>query len=434
MNFRPRTLISALLIGVCPFVALPVAVAVAQTQTAKAPARNNSLFPLVTPEEAQKLASGQPIALDMRNATLSEVLGELQKQSAIPLDLRLEPKALETKFSIDINTPSFYAAFDSIAKASKIPMRLWHFDNNTSPNQLWQVLPDEAKPSYAPRVTQGLFSLGLTKVNRRISSSLDWRLEYAQTRSLEAATAATLPRVDPIGAANELNLTFDARPDPRLPVVGPARVRITRALDEKGRALEPGPPDWRQNNSIYFWINGVWNSPETRATLLPPAPDARKLAHLEGVAIYVFPTARDRWEVPDALNSKERTHEFTSHGQTVRTEIKSIKRNGDDIDLTIEISNDNPDAWGELGTPLFAIVQAAQWMRFEDANGNVLRSRYGNSTNRKKVGDEIRFSPPSQRSSASKITIKPPFKFIFDAPTEWAQTEVPFSFQDVPLP
>lgn len=399
-----------------------------------APMRNGSLFPLISPAEAQKLVIGQPIALDMRDATLFEVLTELQKQSEIPLQLKLDEKALETKFSIDIKTPSFYAAFDSIAKASKIPMKLWHGFSYAGNNQHWQVSPGEAKPSFAPRVTQGLFSLGLAKVNRRISSTLDWRLDYDQTRSLEAAEAAVLPRVETLNAANELRVTFDALPEPRLPIVGPARVRITRAVDEKGRALEPFSSKGRNRNSIYLWTGDVWNSPDTQAILLPPAPDARQLAHLEGVAIYVFPTTRDRWEVPDALNATELTHEFTSHGQTVRTEIKSIKRNGDEIDINIEISNDNPDAWGELGTPLFAMEQAAHWMRFEDANGNVFRSRDGNSTDRKKISNKLSFSLLSKRTPSGKVEIKPPFKFIFDAPTEWVQTEVPFSFENVPLP
>ena len=410
--------------------------ALAQTETVDetvGEARNHSLFPLVTPAQAQQLALGQEIALDLRDVTLREVLIELEKQSGVPLTWSLDAQTLATKFTIDIDTPSFYAAFDAISKAAKVPLKLRHYNVN----QPWEVMPGTAPLSHAPRVADGLFALGLSSLNRRISDTLDWRLGYAETRSLEAARAATVPKVEALTDANELNLTFDARPDPRLPIVGPARVRVTRAQDERGRSLLPALG--KEEKSVYLWIYSVWSGPATKVTLSPPAPDARALAHLEGVAIYVLPTKREPWEVPDALGAGARdatdwAHEWSSNGQKVRAQIKSVGRSGDSINLDIEISNDNPDAWGEVGTPLFAITQAAQWMRFEDANGVVLRTRDGNSTNRKVVRDRLTFSAPSKRTPKGQTELQPPFKFVFDAPTQWVQTEVPFSFENVPLP
>ncbi len=428
MIFSPRFLVLLALACALPTCALPPCVW-SQDAAPAAPvaARSGSLFPLVTPASAQALANGQPIALDLRDATLLEVLSALEKQSAVPMTFGLDAETLATKLSVDIDTPSFYEAFAAIGRAAKVPLKLRHY----SPNQPWEVTAGAARPDYAPRVVQGLFSLGLSSLNHRRSDSLDWRLDFEQMRDAQAARAE-LPRVESMGAANELNLIFDPRPDPRLPIAGPARIQITRAQDEQGRALQTLNP--REKYSVYLWTNTVWSERETRAALTPPAPDARKLAHLEGHVIYVFAAARDRWEVPDALNSRDLTREFGAPGQKFRAEIKKIERDGDDIDVTIELTNDNPEAWGELGSPLFSIAQAAQWMRIEDANGIVLRSRYGNSTDRKKVADKITFSASDRRARQGKTELMPPFKFIFDAPTDWVQTEVPFAFENVPLP
>ncbi len=388
---------------------------------------NNSLFRVITPAQAQKF--DKDIALHLRDTTFVQALVELQKQSAVPLNLaNLDRKTLGTPLSIDVETPSFNRALDAIADEAGLQVQVAKF-HDAAPRIV--TLRDAQRRFDAPELSpdapasvDGLFATRLQKLEVKRLHSLDWIASQAPVRAQD----------------ENLNVALDVAYDSRLPVVGPSRLRVTRAEDDQGRSLVP--PSVAEKAPFYFFSMGNSDNKTTKTVaLLPPQSDARKLAHLEGVVIYVLSGAREKWEVPVALDGKfPLEHDFKNGGQDVRISLQSVERKGEDLNVKIGMTAPGGGDWGVLGNPLFSYSDALSWMYFEDASGAILRpqsdggGQEGNKMNARAIFQMPQNMTlfPRQGVEPAKITL--PLKFVFDAPTEFVQTEVPFAFENVPLP
>ena len=408
-------------------VGVALACAALYSAPVSAQTNNDSVFRAVTPAQAQKF--DKDIALHLRDTTFEQALVELQKQCAVPLNLsNLDRKTLDTPLSIDVETPAFNRALDAIADEAGLKVQVAKF-YDAAPRI---VTLKDARGRFdapelsadAPASTDGLFAARLQKLEVKRLRSLDWSGSQAPARAQD----------------EHLDVALDVTYDPRLPIVGPSRVRITRAEDEQGRSLMPPPV--AEKAPFYFFSQQDSGDKTTKTVaLLPPAGDARQLAHLEGVVIYVLPGARERWEVPVDLNGKfPLRHDFKNGGQDVRISIASVERKGEDLSVKITMSAPDGGDWGVLGNPLFSISAALPWMVFEDASGAILRAQSnggGQEGNKMNAGAIFQMPQnmtlfPRKGVEPAKITL--PLKFVFEAPTEFVQTEVPFSFEKVPLP
>ena len=428
--------------GIAPVLCAP-ALAQPDTNGARFTQLVNDLpYPLVTPEEAVKRIAGKPIALKLRDVTLVQALQELQKQSGAKIDTAWNANSAEMKkkLSLDLETTSFNRALHEILDEAGVKARLQQLGG------LWRLEVGSSDDNRNARQS-GLdpLSIRLIKVNNTLSKTVDLS-EPDQPQNSDD---------------NALTLFFDTPPDPLLELA-PPRLRITRAEDEQGRALTLDKMEDRQR----FMAPGVnpylFRQPLT-IRLSQPAADARKLAHLEGVAIYVVPSAREFWEVPDALNAKDVEHEFISNDQTFRAVLQSVTQQGDGVEVKLKITAAPEADLVRLGDPripppLLSLRNVPSAMSLEDANGNILRPSSSNINESSSDGITLvtaqfrQYTVPTRvvfrdgtvvRGNdgtamrfriASKNPLAPPFKFIFDAPKDFVQTEVPFSFSDVPLP
>ena len=386
---------------------------------------NDSLFRLVTPAQAQTFDT--PIAIHLSDVTLERALLELQNQSGVPLDLsNLRAKVMETKLSIDIETPSFNRALDAIADEAALELELGQF-GRASPRLVTLKSPLFRAPDFsnAPISSDGLFVARLVKLDVTLFQSLDWSDGTAPARAQN----------------DHLNLSFQLAPDPRLPVVGAARLRVTRADDEAGRSLLPAPV--APKAPFYFFNSDIIDAP-TMVALLPPSGGARQLAHLEGAAIYVLTRASQRLEVPDVLNAGKTVLDFTNGGQKVRLTLQEVERQGEDLKVNLTITAPKGSDWGPLSNPLFSPDKVLSWAHFEDADGTLLRAKRdggggvsGNGMNARAtfaLPRNMAIFPAPKTATTPATVLALPIKFVFDAPTEFVQTEVPFSFENVPLP
>ena len=404
---------------------------------------NDLPYPLVTPEEAIKRIEGKPIVLKLRDVTLVQALQELQKQSGAKIDTGWNANSAEMKkkLSLDLETTSFNRALHEILDEAGVKARLQQFSTS-----LWRLEVGSSDSNRNARQS-GLdpLSIRLIKVNNTLSKTVDLS-EPDQLKSSDD---------------NALTLFFDTPPDPLLELA-PPRLRITRAEDEQGRALTMDKVEGRQR-SMAPGLNPYLSRQPLTMRLSRPAADARKLAHLEGVAIYVVPSAREFWEVPDALNAKDVEHEFISNDQTFRAVLQSVTQKGDGVEVKFEITAAPEADLVRLGDPriphpLLSLRDVPSAMSLEDANGNILRPSSSNINESRTDGITLvtaqfrQYIVPTRviygdgtvvRANDGavmrfKITAKnslaPPFKFIFDAPKDFVQTEVPFSFTDVPIP
>ena len=381
-------------------------------------------FPVVTPAQAERLAILQPLKLRLDNVTVAWALEQLQAQSGVELDmenLQYSKRTLGKRISLDIETRSFNRAFDEIMGQAKLRGTLERYDFNRP----WRVnLNPSAGGEGAPQSGQGLFAVRLASLNTRLSRAIN------------------LTEKEPVRAQqNELTAQMILLPDPRLPGIGAARLRLTRADDEAGRSLlAPDDPNQRRNELFSFYNN--YQQQQTNLTLLPPAQGAQTLAHLEGTIVYALITKTERWEVPDLLGAPALTHEFTNGNQkffmTVKaaptqesTETGAVKGSEKSVTLAVEVASDAPTPSGQIPPPMLASEPVAAAIQIRDANGiSLRRSGGGGSGGGDKMTSQLTFY--LDNGNASKIAL--PLKMTFDAPLNVVQTEAPFSFENLPLP
>ena len=434
--FFPAALAAALF---CAALTAPVLTKSAPAQPAEPKPISDLPYPTLSPTEVEDLVSGDTrIALHLRDVTLESALQTLEKQSGIPLgmDRTFSPAdrvELEKTLSIDLETRSFNEAFDAIIKGANANAKLTRMGNSTG-EMSWTVLFNLKVPSLI-LVPHAVIRRSRIQVNDSNStvrlSTKDSSLERAPQSGVGRFQiqvndlSSTLSQTVTAGAnntftraqTNQLGINFQLVPDPQMPDAALPILRVSRAEDEQGRSLLAPPrplfPGFERRN-----YGASYNFSDLKS--LPD--DTRKLAHLEGVAICTLPSAHETWEVPDLLNAAGWTHEFGSNGQTYSFTVASAKRDKETISVKLEI------------TPSFDGQRLVGKMKLQNSDGRVFSMRELSSDG---TTIEARFSL-SDGATTDKTAGEPapfaPLRLSFDVPTQWVQTAVPFSFENVPLP
>lgn len=388
-------------------------------------------LPFVAPDEAAKLALKKPLVFHLREVTLFEALRQLKAQSGADFSFsrRKDSESLDKTLSLDLETMSFERALEGILQAADV---LGSLQAGGTEQSLGFVY-DRVDPYRSlPRDEHGLFTARLRRINSTLS----------ETVNLDVNPAPTTEK------RNFLNVLVWVWPDLRLPVMGSPLLRATRALDDKGRSLLL--EDVKPNTRAFFDAGDVRKHQQDPIVLARPAADARRLARLEGVATFVMALRNERWEVPDALSQPELTHQFESNGQQIELKARNtLNQNNQTVSLSIDAMVPAPPAPGAMQNPLFSTKRLIDSITLQDAQGYILRGNGGGSgtmnRERTKITADSLFKltgdrnpafstpdAPDEKAGEHKLAL--PLKFIFDTPTGWIKTEVPFAFSDVPLP
>ena len=420
-----------ILLGATLACALPIAAQDAPTP----PLRNGLPFPLIAPAEVEKLATLKPIKLRFDDVTVAEALEELQKQSGVELDLEsvnYSRYTLAKRVSFDIETRSFRRAFAAIMDAAKLDAKLESYDFSPP----WRVtFGPGTRGKGAPQSAQGLFALRIDSISSRLAKSLDLTGQEARSAQQDDVTALVT-----------------LLPDPALPVLGRAEVRLTRAEDEQGRSLL-APINANQQRNEIFSVYQTNRQRQLNLTLLPPAEDAATLAHLEGVVVYALASATERWEIPDLLSAPTWKREFSGDNRKYAVTISAAPaaaRADGAITLSIEVTADHPAPADQIAPPMLDADAVLNALKLRDSDGlkwnsDLDRSNGEHSPNQMKAS--VTFTPAQgyggfvQQSivlgAAQPAPAKAPaatLRLTFDAPVEAVQTEAPFSFENLPLP
>ena len=351
---------------------------------------NGLPFPLVSPAEAEKLAALKPIKLQIKNVTVAWALEELQTQSGVELDLEnvdYSKNTLAKRVSLDIETRSFNRAFDGIMERAGLNASLQRY----SSDRPWRVNFNSnrsANEADGLQFGQELFAVRLSQLNTTLSKSLD-----LSDASLPSRTQR-----------KNLNASITLINDPRLPLVGASRPRLTRAEDEQGRSLLTGEEDKPRYSSYSFY--GSSRQDQTTLTLRPPEPDAKVLRHLEGVVVHSLVTATETWEVPDLLGAPQWTRTFKNGDleefvMTVKANpLKTTGSSSERVALSIEVTSNRRTVYEEIPSPLLASAPVIAALRIVDAKGSEMRLS-GNSSalrRRRRQNDDIHHDLPGQQS------------------------------------
>ena len=418
--------LAALLACALPVVARPV---LAQPDTADKP-KNGLPFPLVSPADAEKMTLKAPLKLDFDNLSLADALDQLQTQSGVSLDYSNGDKdTLAKTLSLHIETPSFTRAFGEIMDEAGLKATL----QNWNGQGIWTVAFGQGdETSKALQSEVGPFVARLMSLNTTL------------TKQISLDNDGDAPRYQ----SNFLRASLTLLPDLRLPLVGNPRTRLTRAEDDQGRSLIPKPKDTARNGEDYenqpysFYENNGYGRRQKSLLLTPPASDAKTLAHLEGVLIYAVLTKTDLWEVPDLMSKTEWSHTFQSGDQKWVMTVKPTLKDGKNLTMNIEITSNQAVRENQINHPMMTSAPVMAALRIVDANGTIFRGNGGGGFNNQKLSINTSFYANNGNNFRRRIVndedkpkpLTPPLKMVFEAPVDVVQTEVPFSFEDVPLP
>ncbi|RYX85855.1 hypothetical protein EON83_03620 [bacterium] len=410
--------ISRFLLGALVVSALPV---LAQPELRPT---NGLPFPLISVEEAIRIVrSEKPIVLHLRDVSLQDAFIELEKQSGISLDRDLgATRYLGKKLSVDIETRSFEQAFQAVVEKAGIGAKLQRLRGG---NALSVVFSAEAIPDDGtPRSGKAPFEVRVANINSSTAKSI-------------------IPGKNPLrNESSSLTLALAFETEPQIYLATTPRLRLTRAEDEEGRSLLL---DQRQPSTNFNWDAG--RATQTSVRLRTIEGGSKKLTHLEGVTVYVLPTRYEKWQVADVLTAKDATHDF----QDLRLDLNAARQLGNRLQLDLEVTPPVGTGVMNNGRPnqtSFSTSQLLSFIKIKDATGQeLIQSGYDSNENNGKIKVQMNFvvnprttrpvviengQPVRRPLTPTKITA--PLSLSLNAPVDFVQTEVPFSFSDLPLP
>ena len=387
---------------------------------------NGLPFPLISPAQAEKLALTKPIQLRLNDVTVAWALENLQAQSGVELDLeniQYSKNTLAKRVSVDIETPSFNRAFDAIMDKAGLKASLRRDDINRPYQVNFNGRGGYDENAGSMVSNQGLFGVRLARVSSTLSKTVNLRIFKSPLRT----------------QSNTMNVSISSASDPRLPFIGNARVRLTRAEDDQGRSLlVPADEAGRNGERFNAYSFYARDNDQMNLTLLPPQPDAKKISHLEGVFVHSLVTKSETWEVPDLLSAPEWNRQFRGGEQTFDMSIKAELAKGNTqnrVTLTVVVTSDARTKSDEIPPPMMAANPMMAAIKIRDAKG--LELRYNGSSSTAGSNGKLTFSAtyyPQNYYEESAKTLTMPLKMTFEAPLEVAQTEAPFAFENVLLP
>lgn len=378
--------------------------------------------PSVLPQEALRLALAEkPLSLHLKNAKLAEALSLLAKQLNISLDVNpWVAGELPQQVSTDIEgqpvRDALKVLFKDVGRESRFQLkrmegrRSWSLDTDS--------IHREALPTSGPKN----FEMRVLSLNSSLYNDVVMGERVARSRK------------------QALNVVMECETDPSFEFFGSPSVQVTQALDDRGGSLVPKEQETTSD------LN--WNFNTLNVRLNVPRSDSKKLIYLEGRVTYVICTKFEKWEVVDVLNAKSTSHDFQSDGQTIRVFIRKARLQGKNFLLDIGIVPTSPLPKDTSSWYLFAAKQLLPQISLTDAQGTPLvltgyRGLVERTDKRSLVQANFVFSPNSTETIKWSMPFLPssplpklvePISFRLNAPTSLVQTEVPFSFSNLPLP
>ncbi|RYX85858.1 hypothetical protein EON83_03635 [bacterium] len=408
---------SRLLLGAVILCALP-----SHAQPEVRPA-NDLPFPVVPLDEAIRLIQpDKPVALHLRDITLQDALTELARQFNTrfghPSGINV-PQALATKLSIDIETASFKEAFNAIIKAANVRAQIDRL-------QLGDI--------------SVVFGGNVAEDDKYLSGKPPFgiRLQDISSSRLKTVILGKTPsRIQ----NSEFHINLQSEIGPEIPIIGSGRLRVTRIEDEQGRSLKV-----IDDRAMLMGLPDYARGPQMDVHLRPPEAGSQQLSHFEGIVNYVLPTKYEKWEVADVLSAKNLKHEFKGTDRTISVTIIGAQSSKTGLHLELEVSS--PVGGKLMNGGVFSTLSVTQLVSaigLKDANGQMPGRR---GVSQRGTDDKVRvqvdyilpepddnpFTAKRHDGQTERTELTGPISFTVNIPTEMIQTEVPFSFSDVPLP
>jgi len=337
---------------------------------------------------------GMSITLNLKNATVSEAVDALSKESGIKIQAGQNGgrdflgNVLSQRFDLTITKEPFWTAMQDLCKAAQLYPAPYVFDRNQP-----VMLVHGASPNAGcPMLTVGSSKLLLTNITSRFNA-------------------------DMLGArppSRSLTVTMMLYVDPKL---SPYRIspvlRIDSAVDENGNSLVRPPDSWAERNG---GNQGSKYIRTLQGQLKFPDNAGQRIAKLKGYASIVTSTGTETVKIKDPLAATNVDNKID--GQPIRF-VRLVKQGGQGYEATFLADSASPvfQDWDTIGS--FSKLLDANGKEFSH-NGSFMGG--GNKT----IDFGVNYSGANGMSNPAELDMT--------LPTQLREIRVPFEFTDLPLP
>ncbi len=378
--------------------------------------------------ERASLLQPTPITLNFRDAPLSEAIRTINRRSGLAIRLVAEdnPSWSGRRLTLQSDEPiPFWKAIDAICEAGGLHYDLG-FPSTTGPGEAVFPLFDGNSPTPGRVSDSGPFRIQLASVHHQSEVVLEHLRPTPPARSSGVTpTPETSLTPGQSRSSKQLYIQLAVASEPRLSVTQNGAVKLSSAVDDRGRSLLlPDGENTVHRSSGYFGINPT-ALVRLRVDLAYADPPGRRIGRIRGsIPVIVATRKPDPIEVPldGSLGNTHRNREVeltiwhirpVVGGQSTAIELtlKSLvaTRSTDEVD-PFPLRPESPE----------------QQLEILDSRGEVLTwfpaSSFFN-------GDETRLTVNLSTKGPMAVPASVRYYGILRS-----ATEIPFEFQDVPMP
>ena len=353
---------------------------------------------LVKKIEYDRLIKPTRITYQAKNATITQLIEVIIKQSGYRLSNGVPAEAAKVKMSVEWKDTPFWEALDAACEMAGII-----------------ATPDENEDGFS-----GLSLYGNDTYNPYIAYSGPFRCVATNIGMNRNMQLSGLPRRALAPRQSEyLNFNFQLMSEPKNPILGFHPPIITKAIDDSGHdiAISTGDehrsyytPNMYRSHNQYIGLN-----------LGTPSRNANSIKELRGkMTVMLLSDTRPEITVEKILTVKKKT--FVS--RTMELIVESVSESGDSVTIILSAKqlHPNPEDYSWANT-------VYQRLEVHDAKGIKFTPTSTNNQNQAPgaVSMTVTFSPPEGKKAGKPSTLML---------VEWisVQKEIEFAFKDIPLP
>lgn len=359
---------------------------------------------LVKKIEYDRLIKPTRITYQAKNATVTQLIEVIFKQSGYRLAGVIPAEAAKIKMSVEWKDTPFWEALDAACETAGIISSL---DENATPEvngDGFSGIMLYGNDTYNPYIAYG----GPFRcVATNISMNRNMQLSGLPRRALA-------PR-----QSEYLNFNFQLMSEPKNPMLGFQPPIITKAVDEGGHdlAISTGAeyrsyytPNMYRSHNQYVGLN-----------LGTPNRSANSIKELRGkIIVLLLSDTRPELIVEKILTVKKKT--FVS--RTTELFIESVSESEGSVTITLNAKQlqPNPEDYSWANTVYQRLeVQDTKGVKFTPTSTNNQNQAPGT------ISMTVTFSPPEGKKAGKPSTL---------VLVEWiaVQKEIEFAFKDIPLP
>lgn len=353
---------------------------------------------LVKKIEYDRLIKPTQITYQAKNATVTQLIEMIVKQSGYRLSSTIPAEAAKIKMSVDWKETPFWEALDAACEMAGIIATPDENEDGISGLSLY------ANETYNPYTA---YSGPFRCVATNISMNRNMQLSGLPRRGLA-------PR-----QSEYLNFNFQLMSEPKNPMLGFHPPVITKAVDDSGHDIAISTSD--EHRSYYTPNMYRSHNQYVGINLSTPSRNANSIKELRGkMTVMLLSDTRPEITVDKILTVKKKT--FVSRTTELFIENVSDSEAAVTITLTAKQLHANPEDYSWANT-------VYQRLEVHDAKGDKFTPTSTNNQNQATgaISITVIFTPPEGKKAGKPSTL---------VLVEWiaVQKEIEFAFKDIPLP